>query len=120
MRPGADRVDQTHRFDIDMDVDRHETCHATAFRRDDKQCLRINEIRAVMDHVEQHSHQRIMEKRQEQAKPESLATNKMMARMMAALGYMLAMSLGKNVHCDIPPPNNQGRFKGDADQDCGE
>jgi hypothetical protein len=90
-------MDQTHRFDIDMDVDRHQTCHDTTFRRDDKQCLRINEIRAVMDHVEQLSHQRIMEQRQEQAKLESLATNGAMARMMATMGYMLAMSLGNTL-----------------------
>jgi hypothetical protein len=43
-----------------------------------------------------------------------------MARMMGAIGYMLAMSLCKNVHCDVPPSNNYGRFKGGADQDCGE
>jgi hypothetical protein len=56
-------MDQTYRFDIDMDIDRHQTCNDNAFRQDDKQCLRINEIRAVMDHVEQHNHRQIMEQR---------------------------------------------------------
>jgi hypothetical protein len=44
----------------------------------------------------------------------------MVARMVAAMGYVPDMSLSKNPCCVIPPPNSQGRFEGDADQDCGE
>jgi hypothetical protein len=39
--------------------------------------------------------------------------------VVAAVGYMPGMSLGKNPHCMIPLPNNQSRFEGGMSQDCG-
>jgi hypothetical protein len=44
----------------------------------------------------------------------------MVARMMDAMGNVLDMSLGKNQHCIVPPPNIQGRFEGDTDQNWEE
>jgi hypothetical protein len=47
----------------------------------------------------------IMEQRHEQAKPGAWRSNGTVARMMATMGYVPGMSLGKNPHCIIPPPN---------------
>jgi hypothetical protein len=40
--------------------------------------------------------------------------------MMVEMGYVPDMSLDKNPHCVVPPPNMQCRFKGGVDHDCGE
>jgi hypothetical protein len=35
-------------------------------------------------------------------------------------GYMPDMIVSNNAHCVVPPPNNQSRFRGGTDKDCGE
>jgi hypothetical protein len=40
--------------------------------------------------------------------------------MMAVMGYVPDMILGKNPHYIVLPPGIQGRFDSRADQDCGE
>jgi hypothetical protein len=42
-----------------------------------------------------------MEQRKEQAKPESLAANKMVAMMMDTMGYVPDRTLGKNLHYEF-------------------
>jgi hypothetical protein len=39
----------------------------------------------------------------------------MVVRMVATMGYVPSMSLGKNPCCVVLLPNSKGRFEGDAD-----
>jgi hypothetical protein len=98
-----------------MDVDGQQTRDGATFAQDDEEWLSISELSAqsLIRYIER----RLPEARTEQARPGSLeASGTVVARMMAAMGYVPGLTLCKNGHRIVPPPNSQSRLGVDADQ----
>lgn len=99
-----------------MDVDGQQTRDGAAFAQDDEEWLSISELSAqsLIRYIER----RLPEARTEQARPGSMEASGCgtVARMMAAMGYVPGLTVGKNGHRIVPPPNSQSRLGVDADQ----
>jgi hypothetical protein len=110
-------MDRTHRLDLDINMDAEWWLRISEHEQPRQLLNRFIEQRrqSWMRYVEQRRRRQNTEQRPEQARPGSLAANGKVARMMAAMGYVPGVPLGKNRHWITPSPDNQSVFGAGAD-----